>query len=134
MLFPVWPRLALLVVPAPKVTLLKSFDDFVRVFGGPVMVWDADLPDDPLRAEIKDQHGNVVGTMESKSAGYFPRPTVRVVPASNGDPGCCDIIMEQGGLVLEHHKNKALDLDHPSVPQWERDAAEEERREYEDED
>ncbi|MCP4573251.1 MAG: hypothetical protein GY838_12930 [bacterium] len=58
-------------------------------------------------------------------------PAIRVRSSSNGDPGCVDIIVEQGGIVLEHHKNKALDPNHPSVPQSERDAIEKERRDAE---
>lgn len=155
-LFPIWPALALLVVPDSRSVLIKDFDDFVRVFGGPEgrATTEQSLEgierflgrDSPtlirvigpevyggLQADLKDQHGRTVGTLHSGSAGYFPPATCRVTAASNGDPGCCDIIMEQGGLVLEHYKNKALDLNHPSVPQWERDAAEKERRENEDE-
>ena len=94
-LYPVWPALAFAIVPTPEVTTIKTFDDWVRVFGGPdgrttteqsMAGLERYLSQDGpvmirvtgpeasggLKADIKDHHGNVVGTMESKSAGYFP--------------------------------------------------------------
>jgi hypothetical protein len=64
---------------------------------------------------------------ENEQERHAP-PAIRIRPASNGDPGCVDIIVEQGGFIIEHHKNKALDENHPSVPQSERDAIEKERQ------
>lgn len=57
-----------------------------------------------------------------------PLTTMRIEAASNGDPGCCDIVVKSGGYEIERHKNKALDPNHPSVPQSERDAIEKESR------
>lgn len=50
------------------------------------------------------------------------RISIRFADASNGDQGCRDIIVEQGGRVLEHRKNVAMDIMHPSVPEEEREA------------
>ena len=61
-----------------------------------------------------------------------PPVVMSIFLASNGDPGCVDIIVKKGDEVLERHKNKALSINHPSVPQSERDAAAEEQREWDD--
>lgn len=93
-------------------------------------------PSDPPEPESQSDAGLGpvrVGPLEitSKCEGAWPPITARVTKASNGDPECFDIILEQGDTVLEHHRDLPGTLDHPDVPEWLKHAAEKEIRELE---
>lgn len=100
--------------PGHKVTeeiKQKVYQGKLDFFGGQ---WIQKTPKQ-TKATIRDQHGTPVAEITSKNTGKFPPVIVQFRPPTSGEAEHCDIVVLQGGKVLEHYKDVLTHCDHPEV-------------------